>query len=301
MSIRLRRLYADFQLLSNLFRDNPFIEIEEYSGNPPERYTLSYRVSGLVEKDRNISAKDLHLVEIVLPRDYPREAPFCRMLSPVFHPNISPQNICIGDYWAAGESLSHLMIRIAEMLTFQSYNLKSPLNGEAARWAEMHAVKLPLDTTDFYSHFADRENEVMMQILKAPGAMQTPEFSKKHLSPRSAAGIQEAPAPKALQQALCADCGGRCAAGHVYCNDCYSKRTVGAQHLSTTKNSCSNCGAEVWNTSSVICSYGHRVCGDCALRCIGCGKYYCAIDGKDKFTFVQKGIICIACQRKAAT
>ncbi|MCY2968524.1 MAG: hypothetical protein NT069_33685, partial [Planctomycetota bacterium] len=35
--------------------------------------------------------------------------------------------------------------RIGEMLSYQSYNVKSPLNGEAARWAEKNAEELPLD------------------------------------------------------------------------------------------------------------------------------------------------------------
>ena len=40
-----------------------------------------------------------HLVEIALPRNYPRVPPQCRMLTPVFHPNIAPHAICVGDHW----------------------------------------------------------------------------------------------------------------------------------------------------------------------------------------------------------
>ncbi len=29
-------------------------------------------------------------------------SPPCRMLTPVFHPNVDPQKICIGDHWSAG-------------------------------------------------------------------------------------------------------------------------------------------------------------------------------------------------------
>src|SRR5262249_54822145 len=36
-------------------------------------------------------------------------------------------------------------VRIAEMLAFQSYNTKSPLNGEAAKWVEQNVGALPLD------------------------------------------------------------------------------------------------------------------------------------------------------------
>ncbi len=35
------------------------------------------------------------------------------------------------------------------MLAYQSYNVKSPLNGQVAAWVEMNAHRLPLDNTDF--------------------------------------------------------------------------------------------------------------------------------------------------------
>ena len=81
--------------------------------------------------------------------DYPRRQPLCCMTTPVFHPNIDPQKICIGDHWSAGQSLAHLIVRIAEMISFQSYNVKSPLNAKAAAWAEQHMDDLPLQTEDF--------------------------------------------------------------------------------------------------------------------------------------------------------
>ena len=70
------------------------------------------------------------------------------MLTPVFHPNIDPQKICIGDHWSAGESLPRLIVRIGEMLCYQSYNVKSPLNAEAAAWAELNTESLPLQRVD---------------------------------------------------------------------------------------------------------------------------------------------------------
>ena len=70
------------------------------------------------------------------------------MITPVFHPNIDPQKICIGDHWSAGQSLAQLIVRIGEMLAFQSYNLKSPLNAKAAEWAEKNLSLLPLEKAD---------------------------------------------------------------------------------------------------------------------------------------------------------
>jgi hypothetical protein len=72
------------------------------------------------------------------------------MLTPVFHPNIAPHAICIGDHWSAGESLSSLVTRIGEMLAYQSYNTKSPLNGEAAKWVDQNVARLPLDAVNMH-------------------------------------------------------------------------------------------------------------------------------------------------------
>ena len=113
-------------------------DIVEADGDPPERYQLDYRVTGLRLVDEELKTVKNHRVEIVLPATYPRLPPQCRMLTPVFHPNIAPHAICIGDHWSAGEPLVSIVARIAEMITYQSYNTKSPLNGEAApEWVQL--------------------------------------------------------------------------------------------------------------------------------------------------------------------
>ena len=40
--------------------------------------------------------------------------------------------------------------RVGEMLAFQSYNVKSPLNGRAAQWVEEHLAQLPLEKAEFF-------------------------------------------------------------------------------------------------------------------------------------------------------
>ena len=52
----------------------------------------------------------------------------------------------VGDHWTAGERLVDLIIRIGQMLAYQDYNIKSPLNGEAAMWADLNPKKLPVDS-----------------------------------------------------------------------------------------------------------------------------------------------------------
>ena len=41
-----------------------------------------------------------------------------------------------------------MIVRIAQMITYQSYNVKSPLNAKAAMWAEEHEDELPLEKID---------------------------------------------------------------------------------------------------------------------------------------------------------
>jgi ubiquitin-protein ligase len=144
-TVRLRRLQADFLKLQEYARRHPRVRLVQFDGDPPERYQISYRIRSLRQKDDELVEVDDHLVEIVLPRNYPRTPPQCRMLTPIFHPNIAPHAICIGDHWSAGETLSSIVARIGEMISYQSYNTKSPLNGEAARWVSEHLDELPLD------------------------------------------------------------------------------------------------------------------------------------------------------------
>lgn len=148
MSVRLKRLHADAEMVRTRFAAHPRIRIVEALGDPPERYRFEFNVGGLVMQRDGVARKDTHLVEVFLTLSYPRQAPQCRMLTPVFHPNIAPHAICIGDHWSAGQPLASIITRIGEMLAFQSYNVKSPLNGAAARWAEEHAAELPVDPVD---------------------------------------------------------------------------------------------------------------------------------------------------------
>ncbi len=148
-NVRLRRLQADYEKLRAFLAQQPRIRLIQAQGAPPERYQLDFHINGLREVDEQLQTVANHMVEISLPLSYPRLPQQCRMLTPVFHPNIAPHAICIGDHWSAGEPLWSMVARIGEMIAYQSYNTKSPLNGEAARWVEANQHQLPLDRTNF--------------------------------------------------------------------------------------------------------------------------------------------------------
>lgn len=124
----------------------PLIEISGTAGMPPEIYRFTYRVKGLyVDPTGAILERETHLLEVNLSLGYPRRAPQCRMLTPVFHPNFDDSAVCIGDFWAASEGLDDLIVRIGRMIAYQEYNTRSPLNGLAAKWAAQNAHLLPID------------------------------------------------------------------------------------------------------------------------------------------------------------
>ena len=144
--LRVRRLLADADLMRHAFAATPHVRVEGVEGNPPEAYRVAFDVAGLERdaKGRPVP-RQKHVAEIRLGADYPRLPPTCKMLTPVFHPNIDEASVCIGDHWTAGERLTDLVVRLAEMLAFQAYNIRSPLDGEAAMWADLNGDKLPTD------------------------------------------------------------------------------------------------------------------------------------------------------------
>jgi ubiquitin-protein ligase len=145
-SPRTRRLMLDEEMLQSLLKDWPLIQITGKAGMPPEIYRFTYNLRGLyVSGSGEILERYSHILEVNLTLGYPRRAPQCRMLTPVFHPNFDDSMVCIGDFWAASEGLDDLIIRIGRMITYQEYNTKSPLNGLAAKWAAQNAHLLPID------------------------------------------------------------------------------------------------------------------------------------------------------------
>jgi len=171
LSPRIRRLKLDHDSLCKRFSGWPLIRIVGTAGMPPELYRFQYLIRGLyVAPDGAILERNDHLLEVNLSLGYPRRAPQCRMLTPVFHPNFDDSSVCIGDFWAASESLDDLIIRIGRMISYQEYNTKSPLNGLAAKWAAQNGSLLPVDPRPIAPPL---EQTIEEQTLPTPPAPQS--------------------------------------------------------------------------------------------------------------------------------
>lgn len=151
MSLRLKRLKVEHDRLMKAYQGHQRIRVRPESADPPERYEVDYAVKGLeLKASGELISRTTHTIEIVLPAEYPRRPPVCKMMTPVFHPNIDTWTICTSDHWAAQETLVDLVVRIGQILTYQSYNTKSPLNAQAARWCDENQARLPVDQADLH-------------------------------------------------------------------------------------------------------------------------------------------------------
>lgn len=274
MSVRLRRLYAEYERLKVLFANHERIRIAETFGDPPDRYIIEYKLKGLTETKDGIRQLYTHRVQITLGPNYPNEMPSCIVVgTPVFHPNIDHLAICTADVSSASRTLDQTIVFIGELITFQAYNLQSPRNGEARKWTEEHLSQLPLERV-----------ELLPRRLLEGGAIPVPRPAEAPVEPK------------------CANCGRtgadaqlkKCVSGHITCADCTIPCGNCARPicLACTLHTCMECRRQVCDDCGVACPGCSRTacaehawqcpvcstirCKSCAATCSGCGGKFCA-------------------------
>ena len=151
MNARMRRLTSDWEQVKKDFEGHQYIKVTPIGPEPAEKYHITYFVNGLYLKpDKTPQVFGQHEVEITLHADYPRYKPLCSILTPIWHPNFRDGQICIGDIWGAGESLSDIIINIGDMIQYKSWNSFSPLCAEAAKWAIDNKEMFPVGNVELY-------------------------------------------------------------------------------------------------------------------------------------------------------
>ena len=161
MTARQRRLTSDYEQVKKTFSDHKNIIVTPVGDDDiPEKYHVTYFVNGIyLNPDGSIETLGRHEVDITLHADYPRYKPICTISTPIWHPNFRDGQICIGDIWGAGESLSDIIINIGDMIQYKSWNSASPLSADAAKWAIENKHLFPVGTVELnvadYSAGAD--------------------------------------------------------------------------------------------------------------------------------------------------
>jgi len=133
--LRESRIYADFTILEEKCEKSDLISFESRNN---ERFQLRLRCRGLAEINGRVRYTVCHEAEIYLPAEYPLVPPVVEWRTPLFHPNIlgsdhphHPGATCLGP-WSPSLNLARLVEQLADMVSFRSYNLSSPLNPLAA-------------------------------------------------------------------------------------------------------------------------------------------------------------------------
>lgn len=167
MTARMRRLASDYEQIKKDFANHKNIIVTPIGDEPPERYHVTYFVNGIyLLPDGRIETLGRHEVEITLHADYPRYKPICKIMTPIWHPNFRDGQICIGDIWGAGESLSDIIINIGDMIQYKSWNSYSPLSADAAKWAMENKHLFPVGNIDLYvADYASATESVDIELL----------------------------------------------------------------------------------------------------------------------------------------
>lgn len=183
---RMRRLTADAEQLRTEFAGHPYVAITPLGYEPAEAYRVTCRLAGVAldpASGEPIMAS-FHQVLIRLPTSYPREKPLATMETPIFHPNFGPRvgdEICIGDYWSPAQTLVDIIVTIGEMIQYQRYNVRSPLNAVAARWVAEHKKIFPIGNVDLFQ----AEPTVSVNVSRVSGGPATvsPHYGSESVRP----------------------------------------------------------------------------------------------------------------------
>lgn len=146
-SVREKRLDSDYRALRTTFAAEDRIEIRAVGTAPFDKYMVVYKIPSLrLNAAGQPMRVDATVVEISLPADYPRMPPMARTVAGdvVFHPNFNASKICLADEWSPSFQLVDIVREIGELLTWEKFNIRSPLNAVAAEWSQAHKDEIPL-------------------------------------------------------------------------------------------------------------------------------------------------------------
>jgi ubiquitin-protein ligase len=145
MSISPEQLGEIHHSLQLAFRDHPVISIIPVKGDPPERYEITYNISGYSKTSKN-NAKQVeeHRVELTIPFGFPHFPPSCKPKTDIFHPDFDPAAVCLGDFWKPGNEVADLIVHMGRLINGEFYSIDNAFNEEAAKWYKEHSDLFPL-------------------------------------------------------------------------------------------------------------------------------------------------------------
>ncbi len=149
---RENRLRADLATLTALRQCSSIFEFTA-TGDPPDRYALSFRGRGIARElspRGEVQFVEVHEVEMRLPFSYPGLPPDIRWVTPLLHPNVSFSGFIhlrdVGLPWDETVTLDAVCERLWDVARLAFLNLDRATNFSAKSWLQSpHRLALPID------------------------------------------------------------------------------------------------------------------------------------------------------------
>ncbi len=170
------RLEAELESLRALKKLSSILDFET-KGDPPDRYTITFRGRGVCRDSSShsdVEFVDLHRCEIRLGYSYPQRGPDIRWLTNIFHPNISFSGFInlkeIGLPWEQALTLDVVCERLWDIVRMAHVNEDQASNYAAKTYFQKEStLKLPLDQRPLRDHSAPTGSNVI-SYERRPGS-----------------------------------------------------------------------------------------------------------------------------------
>ena len=149
---RENRLRADLATLTALRQCSSIFDFTA-TGDPPDRYSLTFRGKGIARDASprsDVEFVQLHQIDMRLPYSYPSLPPDLRWVTPILHPNVSFSGFIhlrdVGLPWDESVTLDAVCERLWDVARLAYMNLDRATNFAAKNWVEKPShLTLPVD------------------------------------------------------------------------------------------------------------------------------------------------------------
>lgn len=133
-------------------RAHPGFRVQANAKVAPTEYLLSFEAPGWgpPSDDGAPYPVDRHKVLLLLPTNFPMQAPTAFWQSPIFHPNVHPKNgkVCLGaleDRYRPGLHFGELCQILVDIASYRNYEIREGYDRQARDWAVSKAGQAAIE------------------------------------------------------------------------------------------------------------------------------------------------------------
>lgn len=152
-SLHSRRVEQEWGLLQMLATANPsaLAIVDRKQDAASQRFRVVLRQTcGLARKDGHLQKLETHVVDLFFPEFFPSVPIEVSVNSPVFHPNVHPENgfVCLWNRFSTGDTVIEALAQLQRVISWELVNERGDhvMQPEAVAWRANpdRSVELPL-------------------------------------------------------------------------------------------------------------------------------------------------------------